>query len=204
MIACPECDALQEEPKRLPRKASVSCWRCQASLMRDTGKSIDYTFALTITGCVLFTLANTFPLVGLEAQGNAVTTTLAGAAVHLWTQGLQPVALLTFVTTVAAPAFDLFATLFLLVAARSLDQGDADAMPAVSPMLLRAMQAVRPWGMLEVFMLGALVSIVKLGGMATVVPGVALYSFGALMLVLAAISSAFDARDIWARIAIRD
>ena len=203
MIACPECDALQEEPLRLPRKASVSCWRCQAALMRDTGKSIDHTFALTITGCVLFTLANTFPLVGLEAQGNAVTTTLFGAALHLWNQGLQPVALLTFVTTIAAPAFDLFATLFLLVAARRLDAGHAESMPSGAALLLRALQAVGPWGMLEVFMLGALVSIVKLGGMATVVPGVALYSFGALMLVLAAISSAFDARDIWSRIAIR-
>ena len=48
--------------------------------------------------------------------------------------------------------------------------------------MLRAVQAVRPWGMLEVFMLGALVSIVKLGQLASVVVGPALYSIGALIL----------------------
>jgi paraquat-inducible protein A len=69
--------------------------------------------------------------------------------------------------------------------------------------MLRAVQAVRPWGMLEVFVLGALVSIVKLGQMAAVVVGPALYSIGALILVLAAANSAFDAREVWTRLPIR-
>ena len=69
--------------------------------------------------------------------------------------------------------------------------------------VLRAVQAVRPWGMLEVFMLGALVSIVKLGQMAAVVVGPALYSIGALILVLAATNSAFNPRDVWSRLPVR-
>ena len=204
MIACPDCDALQTEPKRLPRGASASCWRCQASLVRDGGKSIDHTFALTITGCVLFMIANAFPLVSLEAQGNLATTTLIGAVAHLWNQDLPAVALLVLATTILAPAFDLLAMLFLLVAVRRHDAGDAEAMPAAAPWLLRVLQVVRPWGMLEVFMLGALVSVVKLGSMAVVVPGIALYSFGALILVLAAATSSFNPRDVWARIEIKD
>jgi paraquat-inducible protein A len=53
--------------------------------------------------------------------------------------------------------------------------------------------------MTEVLILGLLVALVKLAHIASVVPGVALWSFGALMLVLAGASTAFDARQFWAR-----
>ena len=51
--------------------------------------------------------------------------------------------------------------------------------------MLRVLRAVQPWGMVEVFMLGVLVSLVKLAHLASVVPGIALWSFAALMLLFA-------------------
>jgi paraquat-inducible protein A len=56
------------------------------------------------------------------------------------------------------------------------------------------------WSMVEVFLLGVLVALVKLLHLASVVPGVALWSFGAMMLLHAAAWSAFDARALWARL----
>jgi paraquat-inducible protein A len=53
--------------------------------------------------------------------------------------------------------------------------------------------------MVEVFALGVLVSMVKLAHVATIVPGIALWSFGVLMAVLAAAVNAIDTREIWAR-----
>lgn len=202
MIACPECDALQEEPRRVPSGASVTCWRCKSLLIRDSGKSVSYTLALIVAGAVLFLIGNAFPLVSLEAQGNGVTTTLFGAVVHMWRQDQPMIAVLVFVTTILAPAFDLSSMLYLLIGVLQFDAGQRDAMPPGSARLLRVVQAVRPWGMLEVFMLGALVSVVKLGQMAVVIPGIALYSIGALILVLAAANSAFNARDVWSRLPI--
>lgn len=202
MIACPECDALQEEPRRVPSGASVNCWRCKSLLIRDSGKSVSYTFALIVAGAILFLIGNAFPLVSLEAQGNGTTTTLFGAVVHLWRQDLQAIGVLVFATTILAPAFDLSAMLYLLIGVLRFDIGQIDAMPPGSARLLRIVQAVRPWGMLEVFMLGALVSVVKLGQMAVVIPGIALYSTGALILVIAAANSAFNARDVWSRLPI--
>ena len=63
------------------------------------------------------------------------------------------------------------------------------------------MQTVRPWGMVEVFMLGVLVSLVKLAHLAGIVPGIALWAFAALMFVMAAIAAVLDPRDLWARVA---
>jgi len=55
--------------------------------------------------------------------------------------------------------------------------------------------------MTEVLILGLLVALVKLAHIASVVLGTALWSFGALMLILAAAGAAFDTRQIWSRIA---
>ncbi len=203
MIACPECDALQQEPRRVPRGTSVRCWRCRTVLIHESRKSIDYVFSLIVAGTVLFLIGNAFPLVSLEAQGNGVTTTLFGAVLHMWQQEMHLVSGLVLITTIVAPAFDLAAMLYLTMGVLRVDQGRSSAMPPWSARVLRAVQAVRPWGMLEVFMLGALVSIVKLGQMAAVVVGPALYSIGALILVLAAANSAFNPREVWSRLPVR-
>ncbi|MNT72506.1 Paraquat-inducible protein A [compost metagenome] len=58
------------------------------------------------------------------------------------------------------------------------------------------MQSLRPWGMIEVFLLGVLVAIVKLSSMATVVPGPALWAFVALTVTLTAVLS-FNPGAFW-------
>jgi paraquat-inducible protein A len=71
--------------------------------------------------------------------------------------------------------------------------------PYRTDLVFRLLQLARPWGMTEVLILGMLVALVKLAHIASVVPGTALWSFGALMLLLAAASAAFDSQEVWAR-----
>ena len=91
------------------------------------------------------------------------------------------------------PALKLFALTYLFLPLRL-----GRAAPHFA-LVFRMMRAVHPWGMVEVFLLGILVSVVKLENLASVVPGIALWSFGALMLLMAALSSVFDPRGLWAR-----
>ena len=74
-----------------------------------------------------------------------------------------------------------------------------DSVVDVSAMLVsrRLLGAVKPWCMVPVFLLGVLVSVVKLAKMAKIVPGVALYSFLALIFVLAAMTASLDTHLIW-------
>ena len=48
-------------------------------------------------------------------------------------------------------------------------------------------------------MLGVLVTLIKLAHLAHAVPGIALWSFGALMLMIAAAESSFEPRELWSR-----
>jgi paraquat-inducible protein A len=63
--------------------------------------------------------------------------------------------------------------------------------------LFRILTPLRPWAMAEIFMLGALVALVKLAAMADVEPRIALASYGLLMFTLAALTSMTPSEQIW-------
>lgn len=191
LIACPECDLVQRAPP--PHLGSaVSCRRCGARLYRVTRDGLDRCLAMSIAAGALFIVANAFPIVSLELQGQRAATTLLGAVRTLYAQDMKLVAALVFFTTILVPALELLAMTWLLAPLK---------FGRVAPGLsigYRWVRSARPWGMIEVFMLGVLVSLAKLAHLASIEPGAALWSFGALIVLLAAASSSFDPHEMWA------
>jgi paraquat-inducible protein A len=54
--------------------------------------------------------------------------------------------------------------------------------------------------MAEVFLLGVIVSVVKLDDIAVVIPGIALWGLAALVLLLASSAVLLDPRELWGRL----
>lgn len=192
LIACPECDLLQRATA-IEGGELARCSRCLMLLYRPYDENLDRPLAFTLSASILFVLANAFPIVGLELQGQSTSATLFGTVQALYRQNMSLLAALVFFTTILVPAVQLAGMAYLLLPLRF------GRVPRQLPVALRMLHAVRPWGMVEVFILGVLVSLVKLGGMANVQPGIALWAFGGLLLMIAAAVASFDARVIWAR-----
>jgi paraquat-inducible protein A len=104
------------------------------------------------------------------------------------------VALLVLFTAVVAPALQIGFMLAVSLAARR------PRVPHWVSTLLRLHPTACTWSTIEVMMLGVLVALIKIADYATVVPGMAMYVLGALVFLLAAMQSAFDPREVWARI----
>jgi paraquat-inducible protein A len=190
IVACHECDLLQTEPQLAPGQ-TASCVRCGAFLARNPPDSIDRTLALTLTAAVLYVIANVYPLVGLEMQGRLVAVTLFEAVRVLWQDGMMPVAALVFGTALLFPLLELVMILLVLVPLR---------LGRVSPRLapfFRLVRSVKPWGMVEVFLLGMLVSLVKLSHLASVILSTAFWAMAGLILALTFAGRAFDTRLLW-------
>lgn len=190
LIACPQCDLLLREIE-LPPKGSACCCCCGATLYHNRPDSINRSLALGLAAAVFYVIANAFPILGINLQGNGNAVTLLQAVHDLWQQKMHLVASLTFVTAILAPALELGLMLYLLA---PLYLG---RVPAGIGVIMRLLQSIKPWGMVEVFMLGILVSLVKLVQDFRIIPGVALWSFGVLTFLLAALASSFNPRDIW-------
>lgn len=189
LVACPECDALhRRRPLAVGEKAR--CVRCGTVLYRRSRLRHDQVLALVVGALLTFMIANSFPIVDLQVQGIRRSATLFGSILALWNEGRELVALLVFATTLLFPLLDLTAMLLLLLMVRR------DRKPRGFAPLLRFVQDLRPWGMIEVLMLGVMVSLVKLSHLAQILPGAALWAFGALTILLAAILS-YDLRSLW-------
>jgi len=189
LIACHECDALFHKP-RLGRHAVARCWRCKATLYRSASTQLDAIVAMTLGALITFLIAQGFPIVELETNGITSQTTLFGAIVALWGEQMEIVAVMVFCSTTLFPLIELLALLYVLVPVR------AGYVPPAFNLVLRGIQFVRPWGMIEVFMLGVLITIVKMVSLARVIPEAALFAFGALTLMIAVVVT-FDPRTLW-------
>jgi paraquat-inducible protein A len=193
LLACHECDYLQRETM-LPRGGVARCRRCGAQLYRDRPDGLNRSLAYILGALVLFVISNTFPVVGLEVRGEMIQTTLLGAVHGIYADGMWPVAVLVLMTTIIAPLVEMAAIAYLLV---PLHFG---RIPRRHALVFRALHLARPWGMVEVLMLGVLVALAKLAHTAAVVPGIALWSLGGEMLLLAAAAAALAPRDVWAKV----
>ncbi|WP_225785458.1 paraquat-inducible protein A [Xenophilus sp. Marseille-Q4582] len=189
LVVCEGCDAVYRRPSLRPREIA-HCRRCGTELARHPGMQQRRLLPLAVACLILFAIANLFPIVEIELQGLRSQTTLSGAVVTLAGEGMSVVALLVLATTLLFPLLQLCALCYLLV---PLARG---VRPPGFAGLVGLLQALRPWGMVEVFLLGVLVAIIKLSGMATVVAGPALWAFVGLTVLLTVVIS-FDPRGFW-------
>lgn len=190
LLACPECDALQRV-RSLSGGERLVCFRCGAHLRESRGERMQRVLPMTLAASVCFVLATSWPIVAIEVAGNRSATSLPGAIVELYRQGAPGVALIVLLTGLLAPALQLG-----LLAYASLSLAAPRPFPGVRT-IVPLLHALRPWSMAEVFMLGALVSLVKLAGVARVIPGIGMWSLFGVIVLTAAAQATFDVPGYW-------
>jgi paraquat-inducible protein A len=140
---------------------------------------------------VLFCLANAYPLVEFRVNGATRETNLVGAALGLYRAGHAALGLLVLSTTVAAPLVQILGLLYLLIPLRARRR--ARRLSTVFRLVLQ----IRSWTFIEVFMLGAVVALVRLSAYAKVMPGIALVCCGLLMICMAALTNLTSPQQFW-------
>jgi paraquat-inducible protein A len=193
LIACHECDLLQQS-RALPMGATARCPRCGAVLYRRKRNSLDRVLALTIAGLILFTVANVYPFLTFRLEAQIQETTLITGIIELYNQGMWIVAGVVLLTSIVMPLLELTGTLYVLLPLKF------NRRPWSLPLFFRMVRIFKPWGMMEVFMVGILVAFVKLSKMASIIPGMALYSFMVLIFVMAASAASLDPHIVWNRL----
>lgn len=191
LIACPECDTLQREIP-LPRGGHAECCHCGETLYHSARAGLSHIVALSVAAGIFYILANALPIARLDlgATGESETN-LYGTVVAVWRQDREFVALMILWTGILAPALEITAMVYMVV---PLWLGHC---PQFLSFAFRLAPVARMWSLMDVFMLAVAVALIKLGDLAEVIPGPALWAFGALIVVLTLIGLLFDSREIW-------
>jgi len=192
-VACLACDLVVAlAPLRSGERAS--CPRCGHLLSACTPDALTRSLAFALAACVLLVVANAFPFLSLEAEGLERVMTLPRSAVQLWREGYAPIAVIVLGSIVVIPALMLVTLLALLVPLRR-------RRPV--PWLVgagRVLFFLSPWSMVEVFVIGVLVSLVKIGAMATVVLGISFWAYAAFAVCFTATLASLDRLQMWREI----
>lgn len=192
LTACHACDLLIQFPASPVTAQTCSCPRCGTALSRSLPQSMERSTALTCAALILLVTANFFPIVSLELQGQHIEATILSACWQLWQDNMAVAAALLVFTTLLIPLAELFILAWLLLPLRR------GYRPYGFVPLFRFLQRIQPWAMVEVFILGIVVSLIKLSHLADVLPGPGIGCFGGLAIVLLMLSTTLDYRSVWA------
>ncbi|MCH6545045.1 MAG: paraquat-inducible protein A [Deltaproteobacteria bacterium] len=193
LIACHDCDLLHRtHPLRYGERAK--CSRCGALLYQKKRDSLDRTVTLSLTALILFILANVYPFMTFKLQGRVQESYLITGVEELYVQGFMELSVLVLLTSILLPLVKILGTLYILLPLK------LNRRPWKAPQIFRFIEALGPWVMMEVYLLGVIVAYVKLIDMATIVLGIALYSFAALIVLVTAAGMTLDPDEVWERL----
>jgi len=190
VIACQHCDQLYRVTQLGPG-GKASCQRCGSVLYRSVPGSLDKVIALYLTALILFIIANAWPFLSLELGGRVEENILISGGLAMVDMGMPDLGILIFLTSIVFPLLTILGMLYLLIPVRF------GMRPAAMGPVYRLVEAINPWSLVSVFMLGVLIAIVKLQDLANVIPGISLYALVGLLISFAAARASFEPSAMW-------
>ena len=192
---CHFCDTLhQAEP--LPEGTAALCKCCGAVLYQNRPASLARATAFSVTALILMVVVHQFPFLTMDAASLRTTLNITSAAMALFHQGSPLLGLALVLFTIVAPIWIAGGLIYVcgpLMFGR------------VAPgayFVARWLQKTEHWNMIEVFLLGVLVSLLKLAKVADVHFGMGFWAFSLLMLCMAGAVAGIDRDELWDRLEV--
>jgi paraquat-inducible protein A len=193
LTACIECDLLVRVGE-IGGDERAECPRCGHVITVASSDGLTRALAFAIAAAILLALANSFPFMALKSQGLEQVMTLPRTAVELYRDDYTLLAVLVLGPIVAVPGL-MLATLIALLTYVRQRRPASWLVPAGRSLFL-----LSPWTMVEVFVIGVLVSLVKIAAMAAVVLGISFWAYVSFAVCFTAAFSSLDRLEMWREI----
>ena len=155
--------------------------------------SIQRTWALLLTACILYIPANVLPIMYTEFFGQETPNTIIGGVISLWESGSYPVAIIILIASVVVPV----AKIIILAWLNFSVQREKTTSKQLRIRYYRITEAIGRWSMIDVFVVAVLVSLIQMGNTMSIYPGQAALAFCAVVFVTMIAAMTFDSRLIW-------
>ena len=189
-IACHGCDLLVDVSE-LADGQSASCPRCGGFLTRYRADGYQRVLAFSISGLILLVLANSYSFLSFAASGLESVMTLAQPPGALWQYGMPGIAFIVAAFIIVIPAVVL-----VLLVALCVPLSNNQHAPWLVP-VGKAVFLSQNWAMVEVFIIGVIVSLVKIAAMATVELGISFWAYAAFSICFTLAVTNLDRYQCW-------
>jgi paraquat-inducible protein A len=190
LLECHDCGTIQRLPA-MPPGARAVCPLCDAHLRHTRIDPFGVPLALHLTALVMFGIGTIWTLMSVSTAGQFRDANLLTGPEQLRSFGLWELALVVLFTTVAAPLLRILCMIAVLVGLRARHR------PPGIRLIYSWVEHLRPWSMVEIFLLGLFVAYVRLSGIAHIDLGPALLALGTLTLTTLAADVMLDEHAVW-------
>lgn len=187
---CHECDLVLALPA-LKNGEKADCPRCTHTLVRRQRNAAERSFALALASVIMLGLSLSFPFLGFSVKGIGNGIELSQTASTLVGFHQPLVAICVLLTVLVLPFLYLSALSWLCI---GILQGKL--LPH-SRLIARTLAYVTPWMMVDVFVIGTLVSLIKIVGMAEVELGLSFWTLCGYALLLLLTTQSVDRDWLW-------
>lgn len=188
--ACHECDWVSALPP-LNAGEKASCPRCSHVLVKRHRFPAQRSMALAIAALTALVLAISFPFISFSVSGIGNRIELSQTATTLIGFHQPLVAIAVIMTIVVLPAVYLLGVIWLQFGLLR------DHPLPYSRDIARTLAHLIPWMMADVFIIGALVSLIKIVGIAQIELGISFWAFCAFAVLLLMTTQSIDADWMW-------
>jgi len=190
---CEECDAILPKQHLSPGD-KVFCPNCKKKITEQSRYPLQVPLAFAITGLLLLIPACTLPLIKMQFLSSTTNHSIVSGILDFIQQGMWVPAILILFGTIISPFIYLVLSTFIL-SCMTLNIYHRYLIT-----LLRLFDRIKRWGMLEVYLLGIFIAIIKLSDIAKVYLGFGLIILAGLIFCQAAISLTAKSQILWDRL----
>jgi paraquat-inducible protein A len=178
-------------------RSQYSCPRCHNTFYR-AGESFGLVASMALAALMFFIPTLFIPVLRIEIMGINQSATLIEAVWHFADDGYLIIAMIALASGVIFPIMMLL-LMFVMISAtynRHLKHW--------IPLSFRMYEAMKEWAMAEVYLIGIVVAIVKLSGMAQLHVDYGLILFALFLLTFYIALIWFNPEDIWRMYAVEE
>lgn len=189
LAACPTCAMVSPVTEG-------RCPRCGTRLHLRKPASIQTTVALMLAAAALYVPSHLLPVMTTMELGVVTHNTIIKGMMTFWNTGAYPIAIVIFTASILIPLLKIGALTWLCLAAT----GRVHPSPTALGRLFWLTELLGRWSMVDIFVVGILVSLVQLGNYMTITPGPGALAFAGVVMLTMFAAMSFDPRLLWDRL----
>ena len=176
--------------------AANRCPRCGCRLHVRKPASVQRTVAFLLAALALYIPANLLPVMTLSELGDVMASTILEGMVEFWQREAYPIAIVIFSASILIPFLKIVTLSWLCAAAT----GRVHPSPTVLGRMYWFTELLGRWSMIDIFVVGIVVSLMQLGNYMTITPGPGALAFAGVVVLTMLAAMSFDPRLLWDRL----
>jgi len=197
--ACIGCDLLIELPNKIPFTTKLCCPRCHHTLTRGHKNALDYTLAISLSCLFLLYISLSFDFLSFQSNGHFREIMLFETSKELYVKEFYFLAVLVGLLTIVFPCIYLLLLIYILIPLKFTKfSNNTDKRAARHPTyIIRILYKLTPWLMVDVFLIGVLVALIKMWSLATLTFGVSFWSYVIFVLLFSYVLYSVDQHKLY-------